>query len=222
MSARDAESGSSTYKGGSGSAGGIGNGGVGGGMGGGGNYGMSGSLGGAARNGGYAADRTGMYTGTTMYGNTAFGHPGGWVGAYATRARNGSLSNFRAPNGMPLSPEPAVTQRPLNRPTVPGILSPPTTVPAVAPPPSLADIIMSMPNYMPSFMDPIYGPNWYNTPQPTKQFYDRVPQDPNWRAPTIKAGSLTFQGPQPYGPGGDQWGPTPSMEYDHSVDSQPW
>lgn len=110
MSARDSESGSSTYKGGSGSAGGLGNGGVGGGMGGGGNHrGGSGGGGGAGRNGGINS-RTGLTGGNTTYGNTAFGRSGGRVAAYGTRdARSlgragmgptaGTYGNFRTPSG---------------------------------------------------------------------------------------------------------------------------
>lgn len=108
MSARDSESGSSTYKGGSGRAGGLGNGGIGGGMGGGGNYG-GGMGGGAGRMGGIGA-RTGLTTGTTTYGNTAFGRPGGNAVAYGMRDAAslnragmgptvGSYGNFRTPSG---------------------------------------------------------------------------------------------------------------------------
>lgn len=111
MSARDAESGSSTYKGGSGAAGGLGNGGIGGGMGGGGNYG-GGYGGGAGRNGGMASG-TGLTTGNNIYGNTAFGQAGGFARGYAMRdarsLRNagmgpsmGSFSNFRTLNGAPM------------------------------------------------------------------------------------------------------------------------
>lgn len=109
MSARDSESGSSTYKGGSGRAGGLGNGGIGGGMGGGGNYGGGGG-GGAGRNGGIGS-RTGLTGGNTTYGNTAFGRSGGRVAAYGTRDAQslaragmaptvGSFGNFRTPTGQ--------------------------------------------------------------------------------------------------------------------------
>lgn len=111
MSARDAESGSSSYKGGSGAAGGLGNGGVGGGMGGGGNHG-GGYGGGAGRNGGMASG-TGLTTGNNWYGNTAFGQAGGFARGYAMRdpasLRNagmgptmGSYSNFNTLNGQPM------------------------------------------------------------------------------------------------------------------------
>lgn len=87
-------------------AGGLGNGGVGGGFGG----GSTGGGGGAGRNGG-ANSRTGLGTGATMYGNTAFGRPGGMATGYATRdmaslARAGmgptmgSYGNFRGLNGQ--------------------------------------------------------------------------------------------------------------------------
>ncbi len=109
MSARDAESGSSTYKGGSGRAGGLGNGGIGGGMGGGGNYG-GGMGGGAGRNGGIG-NRTGLTTGNRMYGGVAQGRPGGL--AYN-------------PGAWGVAPTPRVGQGPLNRPARPGLLGNPT------------------------------------------------------------------------------------------------
>lgn len=115
MSARDAESGSSTYKGGSGNAGGLGNGGVGGGMGGGGNYG-GGMGGGAGRNAGIGS-RTGLTTGNRMVGGVARGRPGG-------PAMN--------PGAWGIGPTPAVSSAPLNRPAVPGLLNP---EPVYGPPP---------------------------------------------------------------------------------------
>jgi len=107
MSARDAESGSSSYKGGSGRAGGLGNGGIGGGMGGGGNWG-GGMGGGAGRNGGIG-NRTGMMTGNMMYGGMAMGRPGGM-------AMN--------PGAWGMRPQAAVQQAPMGRP--PGLLGNPT------------------------------------------------------------------------------------------------
>jgi len=106
MSARDSESGSSSYKGGSGRSGGLGNGGVGGGRG----AGMGG--GGAGRNGGYSSN-TGLSTGNTWHGNTAFGRAGGRAAGYATRdARSlasagtaptmGSFGQFKTPQGKPM------------------------------------------------------------------------------------------------------------------------
>jgi hypothetical protein len=103
MSARDSESGSSNYKGGSGNAGGLGNGGVGGGMGG-------GHRGGGAGYNGGIGSRTGMTTGKDWYGNSAFGRAGGNVAAYGMRdARSlkgaglaptmGNFGNFRTPSG---------------------------------------------------------------------------------------------------------------------------
>lgn len=97
MSARDAESGSSSYKGGSGRAGGLGNGGIGGGMGGGGNYG-GGMGGGAGRNGGIGS-RTGLTTGNRMIGGVAYGRPGG-------PAMN--------PGAWGIAPTPAIAQGPLS------------------------------------------------------------------------------------------------------------
>lgn len=142
MSARDAESGSSTYKGGSGSAGGLGNGGVGGGRGGGGNYGGgSGGGGGAGRNGGINS-RTGLTTGNHMYGGTAYGRPGGY-------AQN--------PGAWGVHPQPAVSQAPLNRPAVPGLLSPP---PAVVP--SQVQVQQPVP---PTYAPPAWSPPYPNMPQ---------------------------------------------------------
>lgn len=98
MSARDSESGSSTYKGGSGSAGGLGNGGIGGGRGGGGNYGGGGG-GGAGRNGGIGS-RTGLTTGNRMIGGVARGRPGGMAfnpGAWGIRQSPVSRNKKAAP-----------------------------------------------------------------------------------------------------------------------------
>ena len=133
MSARDSESGSSTYKGGSGRAGGLGNGGIGGGMGGGGNYG-GGMGGGAGRMGGIGS-RTGLTTGTQMYGGMAFGRPGG---------------NAMNPGAWGIRPQPAISQGPLNRPTRPGLLGnpTPTAVPGVNP----------VPEYVPQLPDMYYPP----------------------------------------------------------------
>lgn len=75
MSARD-DFGSSAGRGPG--AGGLGNGGIGGGMG-------AGSRGGGAGYNGGAGSRTGLTTGTTWHGNTAFGAPGGRATGYATR-----------------------------------------------------------------------------------------------------------------------------------------
>ena len=133
MSARDSESGSSTYKGGSGRAGGLGNGGIGGGMGGGGNYG-GGMGGGAGRMGGLGS-RTGLTTGTQMYGGMAFGRPGG---------------NAMNPGAWGIRERSPITQGPLNRPTRPGLLGnpTPTAVPGVNP----------VPEYVPQLPDMYYPP----------------------------------------------------------------
>ena len=133
MSARDSESGSSTYKGGSGRAGGLGNGGIGGGMGGGGNYG-GGMGGGAGRMGGIGS-RTGLTTGTQMYGGMAFGRPGG---------------NAMNPGAWGIRERSPITQGPLNRPTRPGLLGnpTPTAVPGVNP----------VPEYVPQLPDMYYPP----------------------------------------------------------------
>lgn len=112
MSARDSASGSSDWHGGGGSfgngGGGTANGGIGGGQGGGG-WG-----GGAGYNGGYQS-RQGLSTGNTMYGNSAFGRPGGMAQAYGTRdARSlaaagmgptqGTFGQFRTMQGSPMFP----------------------------------------------------------------------------------------------------------------------
>lgn len=143
MSARDAESGSSTYKGGSGRAGGLGNGGLGGGMG----AGMGG--GGAARNGGYG-NRTGLTTGNTMFDGMAFGRPGGF-------ALNSSAFGVR--------PQASVTRGPLNRPANPGLLGTPTpaSVAGVNPVPENVMAVEDVP--MPTFEDPMA---MYTTLKPLK------------------------------------------------------
>jgi hypothetical protein len=132
MSARDAESGSSTYKGGSGRAGGLGNGGLGGGMG----AGMGG--GGAARNGGYG-NRTGLTTGNTMFGGMAFGRPGGF-------ALNSSAWGVR--------PQPKVTQGALNS----GLLGTPTpaSVPGVNPAFENVLAVEDVPPYTPNVFNQNY------------------------------------------------------------------
>lgn len=140
MSARDAESGSSTYKGGSRSAGGLGNGGIGGGMGGGGNWG-GGIGGGAGRNGGIG-NRTGLTTGNRMYGGMAVGRPGGpamnpgaWGVTPAAPITTGPLSGVRPRGVVPAS--------------VPGINPVPETVPNVFNQNylnSISDFVQSMKN----------------------------------------------------------------------------
>ncbi len=138
MSARDAESGSSTYKGGSGYAGGLGNGGIGGGMGGGGNWGGGGGMGGGAGRNGGIGNRTGLTTGNRMYGNVAWGRPGG-------RAMN--------PGAWGVRPQPSVMQGPLSgmpRQRVPGVvpgvnpIRQAQTYPAV-------NAELSLPTYEPAF-----------------------------------------------------------------------
>lgn len=211
MSARD-DHGSDWHGGGGGNrgngAGGLGNGGVGGGMGGG-NRG-----GGAGHNGGIG-NRTGLSTGTTWHGNTAFGQAGGNVQAYGTRRPNGQMVDMRNPDGTAIRP--AVTQGPLNRPAtaaaVPGLLDD-IPVPASVPQPSVIGFLPGWPGtgmwwgnkphwnnnaaawpssaavnsivtgstgyagYQPgqqlSTGLPSYDPDGYR-----KQFYDRVPEDPN-------------------------------------------
>ena len=141
MSARDSESGSSTYKGGSGRAGGLGNGGLGGGMGGGGNYG-GGMGGGAGRMGGIGS-RTGLQTGNTMFGGMAFGRPG-------SAAMNSSAWGIR--------PQAAIAQGPLS-----GARPRPASIPGVNPVPQNVPAIEDVP--MPTFEDPMA---MYTTLKPPK------------------------------------------------------
>lgn len=107
MSARDDfGSNAGTSRGYAGGAGGLGNGGVGGGMGG----GFQG--GGAARNGGIGSS-TGLTTGNTWHGNSAFGRAGGMAQAYGMRdARSlagagmgptmGTYGQFKTLQGNPM------------------------------------------------------------------------------------------------------------------------
>jgi hypothetical protein len=203
MSARDSASGSSDWHGGGGSfgngGGGAQNGGIGGGMGGGG-WG-----GGAGYNGGYQS-RQGMSTGTTMYGNTAFGSPGEMARAFATRARDGSLSNFRAPNGAALgvpqaAPHPAAH--------VPGLLSPTPSYPAV-------QQELALPSYPPAAYDPLTSvappqapaltqaqiPQFFSQQTPQSYFMaDRV-QMPNMYDYAVQAPSYMGSWPGQYSPRG--------------------
>lgn len=200
MSARDDFGSRSGTPGGYGDrAGGLGNGGIGGGMGG----GQGG--GGAGRNGGIGS-RTGLTTGNKMIGGRATGRPGGY-------AQN--------PGAWGLHAWPSVSQSPLTRPArpaVPGLLTQ-TPVPPVEQP-----VIGYLPGWPGTGLWWGDQPPWNNNPvpaaapPPAKQYYDRVPQDPNWRAPTIPAGMGFQPAQQNGGPGGDQWGPTPSNDYDHWTD----
>ena len=141
MSARDSESGSSSYKGGSGRAGGLGNGGIGGGMGGGGNYG-GGMGGGAGRMGGIGS-RTGLTTGNQMFGGIAFGRPGG---------------NAMNPGAWGVVQRSPISQGSLNRPTRPGLLGNPipASVPGVNPVPENVMAVEDVP------MPPASVPNIFN------------------------------------------------------------
>lgn len=114
MSARDSESGSSSYKGGSRSAGGLGNGGIGGGRGGGGNFG-GGMGGGAGRNGGIGS-RTGLTTGTKMVGTP------GRDGLSATGRPGGMAQN---PGAWGMRPQSSIARGTLGAPAVPGLLAEP-------------------------------------------------------------------------------------------------
>ena len=184
MSARDSESGSSTYKGGSGRAGGLGNGGIGGGMGGGGNYG-GGMGGGAGRNGGIG-NRTGLTTGNRMYGGMAFGRPGGL-------ALN--------PGAWGVHPTPAIAQGPLAGRTKKGaVTAVPASIPGVNPvpediPPPQPSVIGYLPGWpgtgmwwgnQPTYMNnsglnPPAAPAPAPAPAPSvPKYQDRVPQDPTF------------------------------------------
>lgn len=144
MSARDAESGSSTYKGGSRSAGGLGNGGIGGGMGGGGNWG-GGMGGGAGRNGGIG-NRTGLTTGNRMYGVagrngvTFSGRPGGFA---------------QQPGAFGIRPQPAIGTGPLSGVRRPGAAAVPAAVPGVNPVP---EYVPQYPAYNAEMALPEYPP----------------------------------------------------------------
>jgi hypothetical protein len=159
MSARDSESGSSTYKGGSGRAGGLGNGGIGGGMGGGGNFG--GGMGGGGGRMGGIGNRTGLTTGNSMWGIagrngvTFTGRPGGFAqqpGAFGFRPEAGvTRGPLKQPKGLLGNPAPAavpgVNPVPEYVPQLPDMYYPPMTTPetvpgvpepASAPPPGVA------------------------------------------------------------------------------------
>lgn len=169
MSARDAESGSSSYKGGSGSAGGLGNGGIGGGMGGGGNYG-GGMGGGAGRNGGIG-NRTGLTTGTRMYGGVARGRPGG-------KAMN--------PGAWGVRPQPSVFSGPLAGRPRPGIK--PASIPGVNPVPEDVPV--------PPAPNPIgFLPSWYMTPTPWNNNAATWPSQPP--APTSEYWGVRMARPGP-------------------------
>lgn len=148
MSARDSESGSSTYKGGSGRAGGLGNGGIGGGMGGG------GMGGGAGRNGGIGS-RTGLTTGNRMFGGTATGRSGGLAwnpGAWGVR------------------PQPTVTQGPLSGVRRPVSVPVPAAVPGVNPVPETVpqSVLPNIPRtYVPSRIRQVFDSTPWMTPTPS-------------------------------------------------------
>lgn len=195
MSARDAESGSSSYRGGSGRAGGLGNGGIGGGMGGGGNWG-GGMGGGAGRNGGIG-NQTGLTTGNRMYGGVAFGRPGGPAmnpGAWGVRPSppigQGPLSGVKPPKGA----------RPIPASTIPNerILAVEDVLPA-APVPNVfnQNYLNSISNFTQMMRDrygwgannpnvtPGPGPMPAPAPAPAApasppKYQDQVPQDPNF------------------------------------------
>jgi hypothetical protein len=105
--------------------------------------------GGAARNGGYG-NRTGLTTGNTMFGGTAFGRPGGF-------AAN--------PGAWGVRPQAGVTRGPLNRPANPGLLGTPTpaSVAGVNPVPENVMAVEDVP--MPTFEDPMA---MYTTLKPLK------------------------------------------------------
>lgn len=178
MSARDSESGSSSYKGGSGNAGGLGNGGVGGGMGGG-NRG-----GGAGYNGGIGS-RTGLTTGTNWNGTSAFGRPGGPATAYgnnSSQPRQNSIQGLISRlmgNNIPIP-----TARPVR-----GV-----TPPQVQPPmPPMNPDMVSLP-YMPQYPEPPLGMN-----TPGVMVTNFPPQSP------LKPGQPKYQDRVPSGVGPGGW-----------------
>jgi hypothetical protein len=114
--------------------------------GGGGNWGSN--SGGGTGSGSGAPRGTGLTTGSTWYGNTAFGQPGGMAQGYGTRMPGGSLANLRNLAGQSFSqpqqrtpslPSPGgyatpVMQQPIPPSPVIGALPPPAAMPPVARP----------------------------------------------------------------------------------------
>lgn len=167
MSARDAESGSSTYKGGGGSAGGLGNGGIGGGMGGG------GMGGGAGRNGGIGSN-TGMSTGNTWRGTSAYGRPGGMAMGYGMSPMAARQAAMVAQQGIM-----ARLQQGMPRPAaMPGVM-PPAVPPPVAMPPAVPaynplSSILTRPPTMQD-MPPVPPANFGTLAPGQPKYQDRVP-----------------------------------------------
>jgi hypothetical protein len=109
-----------------------------------------GGFGGGSGGNSGAPMRTGLTTGSTWYGNTAFGQPGGMAQGYATKGANGQFGNFRSLTGQAYTPQqrgsytPAkpypggyvtpVKTQPIPPSPVTGALPPPAPVP---PPPSV-------------------------------------------------------------------------------------
>jgi hypothetical protein len=221
MSARDAESGSSTYKGGSGRAGGLGNGGIGGGMGGGGNYG-GGMGGGAGRNGGIG-NRTGLTTGNRMVGGVAKGRPGGLAmnpGAWGVRptapVRSGPMGRPAVPGLLGATPAPVAGVNPV-----------PETVPAAVSAATFQNPYEFNPTTIPKAVSELmaqyqqrYGSPPPSAPKPGLSYNYNIKLEPGqspyafWGGGGLAHGNLPAnRGPstmtQSWGPGGDQWGPNP-------------
>lgn len=199
MSARDSESGSSSYRGGSRSAGGLGNGGIGGGRGGGGNFG-GGMGGGAGRIGGIGS-RTGLTTGTKMVGTP------GRDGLSATGRPGGKAQN---PGAWGMRPQSSIARGTLGAPpaapAVPGLLAEPVPTAAV---PAIEDVPMP-----PSFINNPF----VNKPATLPGYVrDVVKSYQNLNAPAA---------PQPASPswssGMWQKNPTSYPQYANSWDKSTW
>lgn len=194
-------------------AGGLGNGGLGGGMGGG--------LGGGGYGGGMSGN-TGLGTGAQMYGNTAFGRPGGMALGYAMRDPNslnmagmgpmaGSYSQYRGLNGQPMFQGQVYNgmgamggyNQFSNQNVQPGgvmshvLGAPPTQqpsiVPAYAPPPQ-------QPVGLHPLLTKANLPAFFGGPR--KGITDRVPQDPTFPGNTFNPGN----GMVGYSPGPNGYG----------------
>jgi len=136
-----------------------------------------GGFGGGARGGSFGGGSggnsggprgTGLTTGSTWYGNTAFGQPGGMAQGYATRGANGQFGNFRSLSGAPMQGGftsangfPGIMQQrtPINPASMPmpssvtGALPPSAALPPVARP-----YVGVPPSVMPPAPPPRMGP----------------------------------------------------------------
>jgi len=121
--------------------------------------------------------RTGLTTGSTWYGNTAFGQPGGMAQGYATRGANGQFGNFRSLSGAPMQGGftsangfPGVARMQQRTPSLPspgGYATPVPTQP-IPPPATVVPTALTPPNVMPPLQKPI--------PRPSINFNPSLPQ----------------------------------------------